>query len=70
MRRAALLAAIVLLGLAAAPAGQAQSFSLPSADVRAQLGPDGSLFVREDIAVQFSGGFTYGYRDIPLRSGE
>ena len=32
--------------------------------------PDGSVAVDEAITVAFSGSFTYGFREIPLRSGE
>ena len=45
-------------------------------DVRARLErrpgnrPDGSVAVDEAITVAFSGSFTYGFREIPLRSGE
>ena len=49
----------------------------PGADLLARLGdvqvevrPDGAVAVDEQITVAFSGAFTYGYREIPLRQGE
>jgi Predicted membrane protein (DUF2207) len=60
----------VLLSLVSAGAANAQSFSLPDASVRAVVQPDGRLAVDEAITVDFSGRFTFGFRDIPLRPGE
>ena len=41
-----------------------------SADVAVDVQRDGSLGVSERLEVGFSGDFTFGYRDIPLRDGE
>ena len=49
---------------------QAQTYELVSSDVQATVRPDGSVAVDEAITVAFSGSFTYGFREIPLRSGE
>ena len=62
---AAALAALVLTG-----AASAKSFTLPAADVSVQVTKDGSLVVDELITYSFSGAFSGGYRDIPLRKGE
>jgi hypothetical protein len=62
---ATLVAALVLPGVA-----QAQTYELVSSAVQATVRPDGSVAVDEAITVAFSGSFTYGYREIPLRSGE
>jgi hypothetical protein len=53
-----------------APAAAAQSYDLVSADVRVDVLDNGAVAVEEDIQVAFSGSFTYGYREIPYRSGE
>ena len=62
--------AVALLSLLVASPAGAQSFSLPDADATVVVQPDGSLLVDEAITVYFSGRFTYGFRDIPLRAGE
>jgi hypothetical protein len=62
----------VALGLAG-PA-DARSFTLLQSDVRAEIGtsgnPPGLVRVEERITVAFSGAYTFGFRDIPLRDGE
>ena len=67
-----MIVACVAVGVALALPGtaSADSFSLHSADVAVDVQEDGSLGVSERIEVAFSGNFTFGYRDIPLRDGE
>ena len=48
----------------------AKSFTLPQADVRAGREERQRSLVDERITYAFSGPFTGGYRDIPLRKGE
>ena len=67
---ASALLAAALAALALAGAADAKSFSLPQADVSVQVAKDGSLVVDELITYSFSGPFSGGYRDIPLRKGE
>ncbi len=67
---ASAVAAAALAALALPGAAGAQSFALPSATVAVRVLPDGGLAVDESITVAFSGRFTFGYRDIPLRPGE
>jgi len=62
---AAALAALALPGIAAA-----KFFELPAADVSVQVQKNGSLVIDELITFAFNGGFSGGYRDIPLRAGE
>lgn len=62
--------AVALLSLIVASSAAAQSYSLPDAFVRVVVQSDGTLAVDEQIAVAFSGRFTFGFRDIPLRTGE
>ena len=69
-RRALAVAVAALAALVLAPSALAQTYDLESADVRADVLPNGTLSVAEDIRVAFSGSFTYGYRDIPVRKGE
>ena len=68
-RRAAVLAAALLCVLALAPTASAQSFTLPAADVRVQVEPDGSLRVVERITYAFVGDFTGGYLTANVMSG-
>jgi uncharacterized membrane protein len=66
----ALVFAVLLAGAFAAPAGaQDKSFSLPRAQVVADVQPDGSVLVTENITYDFSGSFEGGYREIPLKEG-
>jgi hypothetical protein len=58
------------LSLVFAGGAAAKSFSLPQANVRVAVQPDGSLSVEEDITFAFDGPFSGAYRDIPLRQGE
>ena len=62
---AAALAALAITGTAGA-----KSFSLPQAAISVQVAKDGSLLVDEHITYAFSGPFSGGFRDIPLRDGE
>src|SRR5829696_592262 len=48
---------------------KAKSFDLPSATVAAEVQPDGSVLVTENITYDFSGSFEGGYREIPLKDG-
>jgi hypothetical protein len=67
----ALLLAVVFAGGFAEPAvaQEEKSFDLPSAYVVADVQPDGSVLVTEDITYDFSGSFEGGYREIPLKDG-
>jgi uncharacterized membrane protein len=60
----AALAALCALGWASS----AQAFTLDGARVQAQVGPDGSVLVREQITI--SGAFHGAYRDIPVAPGQ
>ncbi|MDH4308264.1 MAG: DUF2207 domain-containing protein, partial [Acidimicrobiia bacterium] len=62
-------ALLVAVFIPAVPA-QAKSFDLPEADVRVDIGPDGSLVITERISFAFDGNFSGAFRDIPLRAGE
>ena len=62
---AAALAALAITGTAGA-----KSFTLPQAAISVQVAKDGSLLVDEHITYAFSGPFSGGFRDIPLRDGE
>jgi uncharacterized membrane protein len=62
---AAPLAALLVGG-----ADDGRSYDLQQADVAVTLQQDGSLQVVEQITVYFSGPYTFGYRDIPLRDAE
>jgi uncharacterized membrane protein len=63
--------ALLLAGPFAASAGaqEEKSFDLPSAYVVADVQPDGSVLVTEEITYDFSGSFEGGYREIPLKDG-
>jgi hypothetical protein len=53
--------AVLLTGPLAAPAeAQEKSFELPRAEVVADVQPDGSVLVTEDITYLFSGSFEGG----------
>ena len=69
-RPSLLLLAAALAALATAGTAGAKSFTLPQAAISVQVAKDGSLLVDEHITYAFSGPFSGGYRDIPLRSGE
>ena len=64
------LAATVVAALTLTGVAQGQTYELVSSDVQADVRPDGSVAVDESITVAFSGSFTYGFREIPYRSGE
>jgi uncharacterized membrane protein len=66
----ALVFAVLFTGPFAAPAeAQDKSFSLPRAQVVADVQPDGSVLVTEQITYDFIGSFEGGYREIPLKDG-
>ena len=69
-RRLGVLAAAAAAALTLAGVAQAQTYELVSSDVQANVRPNGSVAVDEAITVAFSGSFTYGFREIPLRDGE
>jgi len=69
-RLPSVLLAAALAALAFSGAAAAKSYSLPQANVSVQVTADGSLVVDELITYAFSGPFSGGYRDIPLRKGE
>src|SRR5215211_401978 len=74
MRRFAVVVAGLTVALALAGTAAARSFSLVQSDVRVGVGtpgnPPGVVNVEENITVAFSGAYTFGFRDIPLRDGE
>jgi uncharacterized membrane protein len=59
------LAWIVCSGHAAA-----KSYSVPDIHMQVEARPDGEMLVEEQITYQFSGSFSFAYRDIPLKRGE
>ena len=65
-----LLLAAALAALAITGTAGAKSYSLPQAAVSVQVAKDGSQLVDEHITYAFSGPFSGGFRDIPLRDGE
>ena len=66
----ALVFAVLVVGVFLAPAeAQAKSFTLPKAGVVADVQPDGSVVITENITYDFSGSFEGGYREIPLKDG-
>ena len=69
-RRLGVLAAAAAAALTLAGVAHGQTYELVSSDVQANVRPDGSVAVDEAITVAFSGSFTYGFREIPLRDGE
>src|SRR4051812_36638428 len=69
-RALTLVAAALGALIASAPAAADKSFSLPQADVVVQMANDGTLHVDERIEYRFSGSFSGGYREIPLRARE
>ena len=73
-RQVAAVVAGVAVSLALVGTANAQSYTLVQSDVRVEVGapgrPAGEVGVEEDITVAFSGAFTFGFRDIPLRDGE
>ena len=69
-RRATVLLAAAIAALTFAAQAGAKSFTLPQADVAVEVAPDGAVRVRERIQYAFSGSFSGGYREIPLRRGE
>ena len=69
-RGALALAATVVAALTLTGVAPGRDRRLVSSDVTATVRADGSVAVDEAITVAFSGSFTYGYREIPYRSGE
>jgi hypothetical protein len=66
----ALVFAALIAGPLAVPAeAQDKSFDLPRAEVVADVQPDGSVLVTEEITYDFTGSFEGGYREIPLKGG-
>jgi len=65
----ALLLVVVFAGALAQPARaqEEKSFDLPRAEVVADVQPDGSVLVTENITYDFTGAFEGGYRKIPLK---
>ena len=62
----ALVFAVLVAGPFLTPAeAQAKSFKLPEAAVVADVQPDGSVVVTENITYDFSGSFEGGYREYP-----
>ena len=69
-RNTALFLAATVAALALAGGAEAKSFTLPQAAVSVQVAKNGALRVEERIQYAFSGPFSGGYREIPLRTGE
>ena len=69
-RRLAAVTVGLLAALALAGVAHARSYELVESDVRVQVGAQGAVQVEEHITVAFSGAYTFGFRDIPLRDGE
>ena len=63
--------ALILILILAAPAVvDAKSFSLDRVHADVTVGEDGTARVVESLTYTFDGKFSYGYRTIPLRSGD
>jgi uncharacterized membrane protein len=60
---------LVIGPFAVQTAAQAKSFELPRAAATADVQPDGSVIVTENITYDFTGTFQGGYREIPLKDG-
>jgi len=66
----ALVFGVLVVGPFLAPAeAKAKSFTLPKADVVADVQPDGSVLITENITYDFSGSFEGGFREIPFKDG-
>jgi hypothetical protein len=65
----ALVFAVLFAGPLATPAEaqEDKAFDLPRASVVAEVQPDGSVLVTENITYDFAGSFEGGYREIPLK---
>lgn len=71
MRRVCAVAAVAAIFLLLAPgAAVAKEFTLPAAEVDARILDDGAVRVTERITYAFSGRFSGGFREVPLRPGE
>ncbi len=74
MRRVGVVVAGLVAAFALTGTAHAQSYDLLGSDVQVTVGKagdaPGAVHVEERITVAFSGGFSYGFRDIPLRTGE
>ncbi|HEU6444795.1 MAG TPA: DUF2207 domain-containing protein, partial [Gaiellaceae bacterium] len=74
LRRSAVVVAGLTAALALAGTAEARSYTLVQTDVGVEIGtggnPPGAVAVEERITVAFSGAYTFGFRDIPLREGE
>jgi hypothetical protein len=74
LRRLAVLVAGFTAAFALGGTAHARSFTLLESDVQVEVGSSGSqpgvVRVEEHITVAFSGAYTFGFRDIPLRDGE
>ena len=71
-RRSALLVSVLgaLCFAATASAETTKSYTLPEASIGIVVGKDGTIRMAEQITYSFSGSFSGGYREIPLRAGE
>ena len=69
-RSGAALLATALVALVLSGAAAAKAFRLVQATVAVQVARDGAVHVDERIQYAFSGPFSGGYREIPLRAGE
>src|SRR5690554_4999151 len=58
-------AATVIIVLLSAAVATAQRYSVDSIDVEAVVRPDGAMDIRETIAYDLRGSFTFAFRDIP-----
>ncbi len=60
---------IALFAFAGPAEAQEKSLELPGAEVVAEVQPDGSVLITEEITYGFTGHFEGGYREIPLEDG-
>jgi uncharacterized membrane protein len=61
---------LVALSLVGSAARADKDYRVESIRIEARAEPDGSVRITEFIAYRFEGGFSYAYRDIPLKPGE
>ena len=66
-----LLFMLIALALGICPKqAAAKSYSVSDLHLRVEVNSGGEMFVEEEITYDFSGSFSFAYRDIPLKSGE
>src|SRR4029453_5988836 len=70
VRGLAVVAGAVAAAFVFAASADARSYTLVDSYVTADVAPSGAVGVQENITVAFSGAYTFGFRDIPVREGE